>query len=50
VSSPKIIVPDVRGKPIREWEEDTLDRFLKMFEELADERLAEQLKARNRLN
>jgi hypothetical protein len=62
VSPPKIDKPfPVHGKPIREWEEDTLDRLLKTFEKLrkegviprpslADEEKAAELKATNRLN
>jgi hypothetical protein len=38
------------GKPVLEWEEVTLDRVLQTLRELADERMAAELKAQNRLN
>jgi hypothetical protein len=58
VSPPKIDKPfPVHGKPIREWEESTLDAMLAMFaklrkkrEMLADQAKAAELKQRNRLN
>jgi hypothetical protein len=43
------VIP-AHGKPIREWEEVTLDRLLQTLRELADERMVAELKARNRLN
>src|SRR6516164_11109373 len=36
-SKPPLPKTTVHGKPIREWEEDTLDRFLKMGEKLRQE-------------
>jgi hypothetical protein len=56
LSSPTKI--KIHGKPIREWEESTLDWMLLAFEELRkegvipsrDERIATELKAANRLN